>query len=165
MLNRFIDAIHEHYADDPQSAKSVIQAISKIVFLDIDLVIHSYLDAKDDALRRMLVASTELRAEMWGYSDALNLVADDIKSSIDSLAERIPELNDSKAGNSSTERKEIQQQFTLLQTQADELRVETHSLEHHLSQLPMSEKLYLPKEGPLTRLFHKIFAKKHYYRH
>ena len=46
MLNLFSNTICEHFDHDAGRAQPLIQALTKIVFLDIDLVIHTYLEAK-----------------------------------------------------------------------------------------------------------------------
>ncbi len=48
ILNQFSDAICNHCQEDSKRALALIQSLTKIVFLDIDLVIHTYLQAKGD---------------------------------------------------------------------------------------------------------------------
>jgi len=49
MLDQFIDVIADH-----EDAPELIQAVVRAVFLDIDCVIHCYLDVKDETMRDML---------------------------------------------------------------------------------------------------------------
>lgn len=46
MLSQFSEVIYSHCRDDAKRAVSLIQAVTKIVFLDLDLVIQTYLDAE-----------------------------------------------------------------------------------------------------------------------
>lgn len=154
MFSQFIELITEHYAKTEKSATASIQAVSKIVFLDMDMVIHCYLDAKDEAIRRMLVSSTELRAEMWKFSDELSEVSAAIDTTASNLSEVLP---------SGSKQDEIHRQAQLLLKQAEELKDEASRLNAHLKSLPMTEKLYLPEASLFSRLKDKLFGQ-HYYR-
>jgi hemoglobin-like flavoprotein len=50
ILNQFSDVICDHCLDDSKRALALIQSVTKIVFLDIDLVIQTYLQANGDHL-------------------------------------------------------------------------------------------------------------------
>ncbi len=166
MLCEFIDLIYKHYAYKAEEAIPIIQAISKIIYLDMDLVINCYLDAKDESIRRMLVSSTELRAEMWKFSDELNSVAAEINSTAEALSEDIQNnlgSNASTPGSHARNWDEVQENTKVLLSQAEQLKTRTNGLDEHLKQLPLSEKLYLPKAGPLTVLKDLFFGRKYHY--
>jgi hypothetical protein len=166
MLCEFIGLIYRHYADKTDEAISLIQAVSKIIYLDMDLVINCYLDAKDESIRRMLVSSTELRAEMWKFSDELNAVAEEINSTAESLSEDTQ--NNLKSGSSTPDAHarswdEVHENTRVLLSQAEQLKARTAGLDDHLKKLPLSEKLYLPEAGPLTVLKDMFCGKKYHY--
>jgi hypothetical protein len=166
MLCEFIGLIYKHYADNTDDAISLIQAISKIIYLDMDLVINCYLDAKDESIRRMLVSSTELRAEMWKFSDELNAVATEINSTAESLSENTQhnlESGSSTPGTPVRNWDEVHENTRVLLSQAEHLKSKTEGLDKHLKHLPLSEKLYLPEAGPLTVLKDMIFGRKYHY--
>ncbi len=166
MLCEFIGLIYKHYADNTDNAISLIQAISKIIYLDMDLVINCYLDAKDESIRRMLVSSTELRAEMWKFSDELNAVATEINSTAESLSENTQhnlESGSSTPGTPVRSWDEVHENTRVLLSQAEHLKSKTEGLDKHLKHLPLSEKLYLPEAGPLTVLKDMIFGRKYHY--
>jgi hypothetical protein len=155
MLCEFIGLIYQHHADNADEAVALIQAVSKIIYLDMDLVINCYLDAKDESIRRMLVSSTELRAEMWKFSDELNAVAAEINSTAETLSEVTQNGSASDAstpGSHISSRDEAHESAKVLRSQATQLKNSTEGLDGYLKQLPLSEKLYLPEAGPLTVL-------------
>lgn len=165
MLYQFIALIYKNYADDMESAVSLIQAVSNIIFLDMDLVINCYLDAKDESIRRILVSSTELRAEMWKFSDELNSAAAEINSTAETLSEgtQTQQSTATEPGGQNENLDEISKSANMLLAQARQLRQQTLSLDEHLKKLPLSEKLYLPEAGLLTRLKNRLFGKRYYY--
>jgi methyl-accepting chemotaxis protein len=154
MLCEFIDLIYRHFADKSDVAISLIQAISKIIYLDMDLVISCYLDAKDESIRRMLVSSSELRADMWKFSDDLNATASEVNLTAKALSEKIQD-QPAKVD-------EINGSIKLLVSLAEKLSSYTSGLEEHLKSLPLSEKLYLPKGGLFTELKDLVFRKKYH---
>ncbi len=166
MLCEFIGLIYKHYADKTDEAVSIIQAISKIIYLDMDLVINCYLDAKDESIRRMLVSSTELRAEMWKFSDELNAVAAEINSTAEALSKDTQNNLESDASTPSQHSRswdEVHENTKVLVSQAEQLKTRTKGLDEHLKHLPLSEKLYLPEAGPLSVLKDMFFGRKYHY--
>ena len=164
MLCQFIELIYKNNEQNDKLAISLIQAISKIIFLDMDLVIHCYLDAKDESMRRMLVSSTELRVEMWKFSDELNAVANEINSSADTLSTDIKkhlDFTESKTVTNSCS--EIQQQIKDLVAQVEQLKAQTSQMDLYLKKLPLSEKLFLPEESLLASLKDTLFGKKYHH--
>ncbi len=162
MLCQFIELVYKNYADKGKSANTLIQAISKIIFLDMDLVIHCYLDAKDESVRRMLVNSTELRVDMWKFSDELNAISTEINSTAGSLLEDIQQQHASTSQHPASHPAnldEIHQRTKELLTQIEQLRNQTTGLDEYLQKLPLSEKLYLPEPGLLTSLKESLFGK------
>lgn len=163
MLCQFNELILTHYANDRELAISLTQAISNIIFLDIDLVIHSYLEAKDESMRRMLGRSTELRAEMWRYSDELNSVVAELNSTAETLSEDTQnQLANASTDSNSYSRKwnEVYLCTSKLLSQAKRLRNQTSGLDEYLKKLPLYEKLYLPEAGFLTKMKNRLLKKR-----
>ncbi len=146
MMCQFIELIYENYAEKDESVVSLIQTVSKIIFLDMDLVIHCYLDSKDESLRRLLVSSSEIRAKMWGISDDLNALASEIKTKTKVLSDN-PD--------------DIKQNAKELVALVDQLNNQAKGMDGYLQTLPLSEKLYLPKESFFTRLKNQLFEKRY----
>lgn len=156
MLCQFIELISEKCAESGQPATRLIQSVSKIIFLDMDLVLHCYLDAKDSAMRRMLQHATDFRTEMWSSSDDLNSTAEQIKITAELLSADVL-----KIGTSSThdgKKGEISARVNELIAQAEQLNRQSAKLDSSLRKLPLSEKLYLPKAGTFERLKSMIFG-------
>jgi hypothetical protein len=54
VLNHFVELIAAKYHDDADALSDKTRSIQKAVFLDIDFVIESYLDAKNASIRKIL---------------------------------------------------------------------------------------------------------------
>ncbi len=165
LLCQLIELIYKKYADNGKAAVALIQAVTKIFYLDMDLVMNCYLDAKDESMRRMLQSSTELRVEMWKFSDELNSVAAEIDATAETLSEDThthinPTLSDANAHSEDWD--EVIKCSEVLLTKAKQLRSQTTDLDEHLKKLPLSEKLYLPEESLVARWKNKLFEKKYH---
>ncbi len=55
MMNQFLNVISDHYGDDNIHMTQMIQALHKAIFLDIDTVVDSYLQEKDNATKKVLM--------------------------------------------------------------------------------------------------------------
>jgi hemoglobin-like flavoprotein len=64
ILNQFVRVISDHFHDDNISLTRKIQALNKAVFLDIDSVIDSYLEAKDKAIQMVLIHAEQFTASL-----------------------------------------------------------------------------------------------------
>ena len=144
MLSEFIGQIETECADDPQRASKMIEAVSKIVFLDMDLVMHCYLEAKDESMRRLLLKSSEFRKDMWAIVDSLNNRADTLVEVVEGYRK-----DPNGDGRDQAAKDQILGQVALVKSEAREL-------EERMRKLPLSEKLYLPNDGLLTRLWARL---------
>jgi hypothetical protein len=167
ILCQLIELILENYSANGKSTVSLVQTISKIFFLEMDLMVNSYLQSKDEAMQQMLLRSTELRENFWRFSDDLNSVATNLNATAETLARNIHPPAGSTRPNDKRDDKNwaraAQQQSSELLDQARQLRRQTSSLEEHLRQLPLNEKLYLSEPGFFAWL--KPLFEKRYYRH
>jgi hypothetical protein len=160
MFDQFIELISDDYSDRGELATQVIQAVSKVVFLDMDLVIHCYLDNKDSDMRHILRRATDFRADVWKFSDDLNAIATQIKAT----AETLPAEVDGQLGNTSrtagtqSERVDANKHIDELLAQAEQLSRQTTQLEERLKQLPRSDKLYLEDDASKSGAFSRLIA-------
>lgn len=90
MLDHLIDLLMQKHQDDPQHMSKLIQALTKVVFLDMDFVIDSYLEAKDEAIRKVLHNSQAVFRELQLHDEtlvqesrALGAKAQDVMSGVD----------------------------------------------------------------------------------
>jgi hypothetical protein len=160
MFDQFIELISDHYSGRGELATQVIQAISKVVFLDMDLVIHCYLDDKDGEMRHILRRATDFRADVWTFSDDLNAIATQIKSTAETLsAESNGQLgNTSKTAGTQSEYKGVKKHIDELLAQAEQLSRQTTRLNERLKKLPLSDKLYLEDDASKSGAFSRLIA-------
>lgn len=144
MLSEFIGQIEAECADDPQRASKLIEAVSKIVFLDMDLVMHCYLEAKDESMRRLLLKSSEFRQDMWEIVDSLNSRADTLVDVVENY-----QKDPNGDGRDQVAKNQLIGQVALVKSEAREL-------EERMKKLPLSEKLYVPNDGLFTRLWTRL---------
>jgi methyl-accepting chemotaxis protein len=70
MLNQFVGVIADEYAQDGKTVGLIVQALNKAAALDMELVIDSYLEAKDAAMREILRRAAEsLQADLHSLAD------------------------------------------------------------------------------------------------
>ncbi len=166
MLGQFIELIETRYAEKNESAAQLIKAVSKIIFLDMDLVIHCYLDAKDSSMRRMLEHATQFKDDMWESSDSLNMLTESIKTTVESLSEKMETQLDSgssKVGSLKDGGVDIIDQLNELSLLTEQLSSQTAQLDEQLKKQPISDKLYLPEQGVFGRLKEKMFTRKYHH--
>ncbi|HSN51552.1 MAG TPA: protoglobin domain-containing protein [Woeseiaceae bacterium] len=91
MLTGFIECICKEAENEGRAACETIQAVCKAVLLDVDLVIHSYLEAKNEAMRQVLRRATKFAADVAelgaGMSDASRKVRDSAAALAETQAE------------------------------------------------------------------------------
>ncbi len=71
MMNQFLRVISDHFHDDNIGMTKKIHALNKAVFLDIDSVIDSYLDAKNSAIKKVLMQAEQ-------FSDGLKEINNEL---------------------------------------------------------------------------------------
>ena len=164
ILSQLIELILANHPANDKLTISLVQTINKIFFLDIDLVVNSYLESKDEAMKQMLLRSTELRENIWKFSDDLNSVAANLNVTVETLAEDIQSPIGSTRSDDNHDRKDwarAQQHSSQLLDQARQLRRQVSRLEEHLTQLPLNEKLYL-SEASFFSWWKPLFEKRYH---
>jgi hypothetical protein len=165
ILCRLIELIQENHAANGKPTVSLVQTISKIFFLEMNHMVNSYLESKDEAMKQMLLRSTELRENIWRFSDDLNAVATILNATAETLAEDIQPRVGSARSDDRRDGKVLaraRQYSSRLLDQSRQFRYQTSSLAEHLRQLPLNEKLYLAEAGIFSWL--KPFFEKRYHR-
>ena len=165
MFDQFIELISDNYSCKGEPATQVIQAVSKVIFLDMDLVIHCYLDNKDSDMRHILCRATDFRTAVWTFSDDLNAIATQIKATAETLSAEVDGQlgNTSRTAGTQSEQVDANKHINELLAQAEQLSRQTTQLEEHLKKLPRSDKLYLAdddsKFGAFSRLVAMVLGK------
>lgn len=165
ILSQLIELILANHSVNDKSRVSLVQTISKIFFLDMDLTVNSYLESKDEAMRQMLMRSTELREDIWKFSDDLNSVATNLNATAETLAKDIqpPAGSARSAGNQGgNDWFRARRHSSTLLDQARQLKGQISRLEEHLRQLPPNETLYFSETGFFSWL--KSLFDKRYHR-
>jgi len=167
MYCQFIDLISQKYANQGESPGPVIMALSKAIFLDMDLVTHCYLDGKDSAMRQILSRATDFRRDAWKFSDKFNAIAGEIKS----ISEKLSAGGSTQSGAVPSEthdqpelEKGAYNGIAELATQAEEFGLQARKLENRLRELPLRDKLCVDydnsRAGAFSRLISLVLAKR-----
>lgn len=144
MLTQFIQHILASSSEDQNSASPIIEALCKAVMLDVDLVIHSYLEAKDRVIFDLLLHATRFIDDLTAKSDELRSVSETISDSVEALAK------DSANGDQPPEGLEQ------LQAKAAALASGLKDLEEHIDALKSGNRLYLQKGTEHTGTFSQL---------
>jgi methyl-accepting chemotaxis protein len=88
MLNQFVGVIADEYAQDGKTVGLIVQALNKAAALDMELVIDSYLEAKDAAMREILRRATSFADDAKHLHDDLRSAAESLQADLHSLADR-----------------------------------------------------------------------------
>lgn len=135
MFDQFIELISRKCSETGKPAGQIIRAVSKAIFLDMDLVIHCYLDAKDDAMRNVLHRATNFTADVKVLIDDLNATATQITATSDTLTAGAVAKNVTIESTNE------------LMAQAKLLRRQTEKLDARLKELQSKDKLYIVEDA------------------
>lgn len=143
LLNHFIELFTKRYENDAAGLSRVIQALNKAIFLDINLVIESYLGAKDSLMRGILLRATHFTEDVKHLNDDLFSTTNDLHAKLES-----------RAGSDSSAEEFLEYSV--------QLSDQVEKLNSRVQQLQFGDKLYF-HEGPANtvRTRMKIFQKKH----
>jgi hypothetical protein len=97
VLNRFVELIASKYQHDAQALAGMTQSIHKAVFLDIDFVIESYLEAKNASIRKILRNAEQFIAEV-----------ERIDGELATLGRRLPPQTEALSKNLETSRERLE---------------------------------------------------------
>lgn len=93
MMNQFLRVISDHYHDDNIGMTKKIHALNKAVFMDIDSVIDSYLEAKDRAIQKVLIQTEQFSAGLKELNSSLEIQATSHQKYISALWNKGESLN------------------------------------------------------------------------
>lgn len=94
MLNKFLTAINDHFHAGKIDIK-MVQTLNKAVFLDIDSVIDSYLEAKDQAMKKVLVRAEQFSTGLKKINSTLGNQATEQLNHISTLWDKGETVNHS----------------------------------------------------------------------
>jgi hypothetical protein len=86
MLNQFVELACASHKNDTVNTAATIQAVNKLVFLDMNTVIDMYLEAKNATMRDVLRRATVFGEDMTAISAELENAQRDLQQQVDSAA-------------------------------------------------------------------------------
>lgn len=135
MLNQFIGRICDEAEKEGRAACDTVQAVCKAVLLDVDLVIHCYLGAKDEAMRQVLRRATDFANDVAELGDGLSAATDSVERSAATIG-------DVEAGSAS----HVKRLQELLE-QVESLVGQSRAIEKRIGELQFSDRLYIEEEA------------------
>ena len=146
MLVQFIQYISVAAPKEGHDASPMIQAICKVVLLDLDLVIHCYLEAKDESMLEILRRATTFTTDMEKLNSELNLATAQVKASTKAMSE------------DATEKDQHASQLASLVVQVDALADKVKQIDERVGELKTGDRLYVPVGSDQTGTFAKLKA-------
>jgi len=124
----------------------IIEAVSKVVMLDLDVVIHCYLEAKDRVMLDLLMRATRFIDELAEMSSELGLATAQVEASTEALTK-----GTSKSEGPTETVKEL-----LARTGA--LADKAKQIDERISELKVTDRLYLKSGIEHTETFANLRA-------
>ena len=146
MLVKFVRHISDVAPKEGRDAGPIIEATCKAVFLDLDLVIDCYLEAKDRTMLDLLMRSTRFADELTELNSELSLAAAQVKVSTEALSK------------DATENDQQERQLATLLAQTDAMADKVKQIEDRISELKTGDRLYLHRGTEHTGTFAKLRA-------
>lgn len=141
MLHQFIDRICDEAAKEGRDPRATIQAVCKAVLLDIDLVIHCYLEAKNEVMRQVLGRATDFATDMAELSKGLSVASKDVRESVSGLVR-------AESGSSDHARN-----LRALLERIESLGSQSDKISKRVSDLQFGDRLYIEEHpSPFDRL-------------
>ena len=145
MLNQFITRICEEADKEGRAACETAQAVCKAVLLDVDLVTHCYLEAKNEAMRNVLRRATEFATDIAELSNGLGDAGDKARNTAALLAE-----NDVGSGGQA-------EQFDELLAQIESLVEQSRAIEQRIGELQFADRLYIEDDPSMLDRLRSLF--------
>jgi FtsZ-binding cell division protein ZapB len=187
MLNQFVGLIADRYQGDAKGLSQIIQALNKLVFIDMHFVIDAYLEAKNRSMVETLLRVTRFTEDVEGLNQGLASAVQDLQTSLEALIardkalkERAVQIQDMLSQASTpAANPQIKQALDSIASLVDEidaagsgaqkafdssgeLTAQIKKMDERLKQLQFSDKLYSPlgKDAGLRSRV-KAFIDKH----
>jgi len=147
MLAQFIQHIMAQASEERHDASPIIEALCKAVLLDLDLVIHSYLEAKDRVIFDLLLHATRAIDDLFETNSDIRLASDKIEESAGVL--RQGAIDDEGTAAS----------LEALLAQVKVLSANVRQLDTRINKLKSGERLYLQSGGEHTGTFSQLVSR------
>ena len=146
MLVQFIRQVAVAAPKQDRDASPIIEALCKAVLLDLDLVVHCYLEAKDESMLEILGRATTFSTDMEELSSELSLAMAEVSESTVAMCK------------DATENEQRASQLAKLGVQVDTMADKVKQIDERISKLKTSDRLYLHKGSDQTGTFAKLRA-------
>jgi hemoglobin-like flavoprotein len=147
MLTQFVQHVVARTSEDDYSAGPIIEALCKAVFLDLDFVMHSYLEAKDRVIFDLLLQATRFIDTLTEANEELRAASEKVRESAESLAEG--------SVNGSDKTETVQQMLD----HANALTTELGQIRERIDELKTGKQLYLQSGSEHTGTFAQIVSR------
>ncbi|MGB5512555.1 MAG: protoglobin domain-containing protein [Woeseiaceae bacterium] len=147
MLAQFIQHILAQASENNYDASQIVEALCKAVLLDLDLVIQSYLEAKDRVIFDLLLHATRAIDNLVETNGDIRLASDKIEESAGVLLQ----------GATDDERTAAPLEELLEQVKV--LSVNVRQLDARINKLKSGERLYLQSGGEHTGTFSQLVSR------
>jgi hypothetical protein len=145
MLNEFIECICTEANKEGRPPCETVQAVCKAVLLDVDLVTHSYLEAKNESMRQVLRRATRFAADVAELGNGLSDASRKVRDSTAALAD-----TESPASVQGGELQQLLEQVTALAEQS-------RAIEDRIGELQFGDRLYIEDDPTLLDRLKSFF--------
>lgn len=146
MLIQFVRHIAVAAPKQDRDARPIIEALCKAVLLDLDLVIHCYLEAKDESMLEILGRATTFSTDMEELNSELGFITAQVMESTEAIS------------RDAEEKPEYVSELANLNAQVGALTDKVKQIDERISQLKTGDRLYFHKGGDQTGTFAKLKA-------
>jgi len=146
MLVQFVRNISINARKDGRNASPMIEALCKAVILDLDVVIHCYLEAKNEAMLGILERATDFTADMSELNSELSVATAQVRESAEAVAMEV------------TEEKKRAGSLARLAAGVEALTEKVRQIDERINQLKTGDRLYVHKDRDQTGTFAKLKA-------
>ena len=146
MLAQFIRHISATAATEDYDASRMIEALCKAVLLDVDVVIHCYLEAKNRTMLDILERATSFTDDISELSSQLSLAAAQVRESAEALTSEGKKYQGKVASVSN------------LVAAVETLTEKVVQIDDRTSELKTGDRLYLHKNSRRTGIFARLKA-------
>lgn len=146
MLGQFIEHILAQASENRRDASPIVEALCKAVLLDLDLVIQSYLEAKDRVIFDLLLHATRAIDDLGETNGDIRLASDKIEESAGVLLQGA--IDDERTAA-----------LDELLDQVKVLSANVQQLDARIDKLKSGERLYLQSGGEHTGTFSQLVSR------
>ncbi len=147
MLAQFVQHVAVVSRSEQQDPGPIIDAVCKAILLDLDLVIHCYLQAKDEQMLEILARATNFTADMEALYAELAAATAQTKETVATISKNVVDEELHKT------------QVAKLNDGIDALAITVRRIDERLGQLKTGDRLYAHKAGDTRGVLARLKAR------